>query len=266
MSPIAYRARALGPLRAIDWAIPSGVSVVVGPNRVGKSTLLRLPELVRRMLADGIHEAFKAIFEGVPHLRNLGMPASTPISLGVAVGSVAWEVDLAVSGGQIAELPPERLLVDGAVMLQRRLGSTNIEDHKGGTIPHGGLLPSLLLQQILPRLLGVYPDEDLDDNELTPSSFVSPELEERSEFVLATMREIFPHLGRIGFEQAGQTVTMTISDRRWPGSASIPIARESTGFITALLQLCAVASCGRGDLVTLDEIETSLHRVRSVCS
>lgn len=87
----------------------------------------------------------------------------------------------------------------------------------------------------------------------------APRLEERYEFVLATMREIFPHLGRVGFEQAGQTVTMNVSDRRWPGDATIPIARESTGFITALLQLCALASCPDHGLVTLDEIETSLH-------
>lgn len=84
-----------------------------------------------------------------------------------------------------------------------------------------------------------------------------PDLEERYEFVLATMREIFPHLGRVGFEQAGQTVTMTVSDRRWPDGKSIPIARESTGFITALLHLCAIASTEC--VVTFDEIETSLH-------
>jgi hypothetical protein len=86
-----------------------------------------------------------------------------------------------------------------------------------------------------------------------------PELEERYDFVLNTMREIFPHLNRFGFEQAGQTVTMSVTDHRWSNVKSIPISRESTGFITALLQLCAVASCPRNGLVTLDEIETSLH-------
>lgn len=39
----------------------------------------------------------------------------------------------------------------------------------------------------------------------------------------------------------------------------IPIARESTGLVTALHQLCAIASCSRGGLVTIDEPETSLH-------
>jgi predicted ATPase len=63
----------------------------------------------------------------------------------------------------------------------------------------------------------------------------------------------------VGFEQAGQTVTMTISDKRWPDGKTIPIARESTGFITALLHLCALASTEHDGLITLDEIETSLH-------
>lgn len=66
MSPIAFRARALGPLRTIHWAIPSGVSVVVGPNRVGKSTLLRLPEVIGDTLTGGLHEAFASAF-GVSH-------------------------------------------------------------------------------------------------------------------------------------------------------------------------------------------------------
>lgn len=332
MSPIAYRARALGPLRAIDWAIPSGVSVVVGPNRVGKSTLLRLPELIGRSLAVGLHEAFKAVFEDVPH-RNLSIPPSAPMTLGFAAGSTEWEVDLTVRGGQLADFPSERLRVGSNTMLWRDFGSEFIEGEDCRYLLHRGLLPSLvhkfarglaaareehddqplptaspkaLIEQVRKHMPSDTPELVLRASLLMADMFVraatvhsfrtyhyaidhilrygsvhssglelqatgenvfpllrnwrdKPELEERYELVLATMREIFPHLGRMGFETAGQTVTMNVSDRRWPGDASIPIARESTGFITALLQLCAVASCPRGGLVTLDEIETSLH-------
>jgi len=333
MSPIAYRARALGPLRAIDWAIPPGVSVVVGPNRVGKSTLLRLPELVMRIITEGVHDAFKVIFEGVPHLRNLGLPPSAPMTLGVAVDPSEWEIELTVQAGQIAEFPNEHLRVDGDAILWRKFGSKEIEGKDCRFPLHNGLLASLsdtFVQSVYASLDDDTPwaPPDMSDPDLItklrqympsdapdlvvyaamrmtmmflPAMSVlsfrtyhyeinhllrfgslhssamelqvtgenvfpllrnwrdKPEFEERYEFVLATMREIFPHLGRVGFEQAGQTVTMKISDRRWPGATTIPIARESTGFITALLQICAVASCRRNGLVTLDEVETSLH-------
>ena len=60
--------------------------------------------------------------------------------------------------------------------------------------------------------------------------------------------------GRVSDEQ----ITMAIRDARWP-DRKLPISRESTGLITAVLQLCAVASCPKDGLVTLDELETSLH-------
>jgi hypothetical protein len=328
MPPLTYRARALGPLRAIDWTVPSGVSVVVGPNRVGKSTLLRLPELVRRMLTDGLHDAFRAVFEGVPQ-HHLGMPATAPMAVGVEAGHAGWEVELTMSSGQLAALPREEYTLSGKALLWRDFGSESIEGD-GARLEHVKPIPSLGLtvfvavardtddvvalgaagpNAFVERARKLLPPDTPDHvlravvlmapllTVLSVRSFRTyhyetnhllrfgslhssalelestganvfpllrnwrdkPELEERYEFVLATMREIFPHLGRVGFEQAGQTVTMIVSDRRWPGDASIPIARESTGFITALLQLCALASCPRGGLVTLDEIETSLH-------
>jgi hypothetical protein len=333
MTPIAYRARALGPLRAIDWAIPAGVSVVVGPNRVGKSTLLRLPELIGDTLSEGLHEAFESVFEGVPSARNLSLPPSTPMTLGLAVERWDWEVEVTMRAGQIADLPSERLCEDGKPILWRKLGSKELEG-AGFRFPlPTGLMPSLAVDivkgmdasvrdghletlpragdpnglhalrkylppevpqvvaeasEVLLRMLGRAVDvlsfrtydyeirhllrygslhssalelESTGENvfPLLRNWRDTPELEERYEFVLSTMREIFPHVGRFGFEQAGQVVTMNVSDRRWPGDSTIPIARESTGFITALLQLCAIASCERDGIVTLDEIETSLH-------
>jgi AAA domain, putative AbiEii toxin, Type IV TA system len=335
MSPIAYRARALGPLRAIDWAIPAGVSVVVGPNRVGKSTLLRLPELIGNTLAIGLQEAFGSVFEGVPHVRNLSVPPSTPMTLGLAVERWDWEVELAMRGGHLVELPSERLSLDGDPVLWRTLGSNDIEGPGLRFALPTGLMPSLavaivrglgerqeagnldrddipqpgdpdvmralqtqlppnvpelvveasmVMMAMLARTVDVHSfrtyhygvDHLLRDGSASSSALVlestgenlfsvlrnwrdDPLLAERYEFVVTTMREIFPYLGRAGFEEADSVVTMMVSDRRWLGDASIPISRESTGFLTALLQLSAVASCDHGGLVTLDEVETSLH-------
>jgi len=322
MIPLTYRARALGPLRVVDWAIPAGVSVVVGPNRVGKSTLLRLPELIKIAFEDGLNEAIKTVFDGVSHLRNLAMPASTPISLGLLWGADIeweWDVDITIGGGEIASFPRECLREEGHLMISREFGSKEIEIEGQWRLPMnnkliGSLaryaLTDLAMQEMALPSIERFPPEVRESMErasrvaavlfanlkasssyrtyhyeINPllrfgshhSSALNlmangenvfpllrnwrdrPDLEERYEFVLATMREIFPHFGRVGFEQAGQTVTMTVSDRRWPEGKHIPIARESTGFITALLHLCAVASAGHHGLVTLDEVETSLH-------
>jgi predicted ATPase len=320
MNDLAYRARSLGPLSVVDWAIPRGVSVVVGPNRVGKSTLLRVPELVKLANVVGLNEAVKQVFGGVSHLRNWRSAPSADISLGLKCGGVEWEVELQVQGGEVAALPTERLESDGKLILWRSFGSETVEGD-GYQFPlRDGLIPSLMAgvaakylvegaeissrmrKFVPPAFPPVFDDIDSNDIWLFPVALTSrsyrtydyeikhllrfgslhssdlellstgenvfpllrnwrdrPDYEDRYEFVLDTMREIFPHLGRVGFEQAGQTVTMNVSDRRWPDGKTVPIARESTGFITALLQLCAVASCSHYGLVTLDEMETSLH-------
>ncbi|MFO7561918.1 MAG: AAA family ATPase [Enhygromyxa sp.] len=255
MTPLTYRARALGPLRAVDWAIPSGVSVVVGPNRVGKSTLLRLPELIKIAIDDGLNEAVKVVFEGVSYLRNFSLPASAPISIGFGGTDVEWTTELIIHGGEIAAFPSESLNHAGKKAVAPVATAISVRSYRTYHYEINHLLrfgsQHSSGQTLLTTGENVFP--------LLRNWRDRPELEERYEFVLATMREIFPHLGRVGFEQAGQTVTMTVSDRRWPDGKHIPIARESTGFITALLHLCAIASADRGGLVTLDEIETSLH-------
>lgn len=331
MTAIAYRAQALGPLAKVDWTIPAGVSVVVGPNRVGKSTLLRMPELVKIILLEDLHEAFKKVFEGVPHLRNLRVSQSTPMTLGIAFGSWEWELELTIQGGQLADLPSEHLSTSGKKFLWRRFGRDEIEG-EGHAFSQRGSIPSLAVTTTrnidaavkkgeLPERWDADPDVESKLRKYLPFQITEerilelvslwsavahaisvfsfrtyqyeinhllrfgsvhssllmlestgqnvfpllrnwrdkPELEERYEFVLSTMREIFPHLGRVGFEQAGQTSTMVVSDKRWPSDTLVPIARESTGFITALLHLCGLASCPSGGLVTFDEIETSLH-------
>jgi hypothetical protein len=325
MIPLTYRARALGPLRVVDWAIPQGVSVVVGPNRVGKSTLLRLPELIKIAIEDGLNEAIKVVFDGVSYLRNFSVPASAPISIGFGGNDVEWTAELAIRGAEVAAFPSESLSQAGKAIISRAFGSDEIEAD-GDLFPMGsGLIPKLSLhffawlttsvgdspetRSVVPvakPYAPVMPEPVAEQavkavvpvaTAISVRSYRSyhyeishllrfgshhssaltllatgenvfpllrnwrdrPDLEERYEFVLSTMREIFPHLGRVGFEQAGQTVTMTVNDRRWPEGKYIPIARESTGFITALLNLCAIASADRNSLVTLDEIETSLH-------
>jgi predicted ATPase len=323
MSRLVLRARALGPLGAVDWTIPPGVSVVVGPNRVGKSTLLRLPEFLCTTIHDGLSEAVKNVFDGVAYLRNYAAPPETPTSVGMAVDDSEWQLTLGIAGGALAPFPEERLTLAGRPHIVRAFGSPKAESD-GKSLPIGPrqipyvcqeriMRAGLLLRDDIPqaealrderlreavsplslesatygaelaataaRSLGYatyryalahilrYGSPHSPDTHLsTTGENVFPLLrnwrdradtEPRYEFVLSTLREAFPHVQRVEFEQAGQTVTMALVDARWSGKR-VPISRESTGLLTALLQLCAVASGERGGLVTIDELETSLH-------
>lgn len=323
---LAFRAQALGPLRNVDWTIPEGVSVIVGPNRVGKSTLLRLPEFVRLALADGLPTAVKTVFEGAS-LRNLAVDAAEPCSVGIGFDIADWDLELAVVNGAVLEYSAELLRVDGSVQLQRESGTLRGKSLHTPVTLGPRLLPAICLERVrrflppptkMPRienraeaeeafrsrasalapfdpigvLYGTLIAAAIDHclcyrtahyqipHILKYGSPHSPDLvlhrsgenvfpllrnwrdrsdtKERFDFVLATLREAFPDVEKVAFEQAGQTVTMAIHDRRWSGNR-VPISRESTGFITALLQLCAVASGAAGGLVTIDGLETSLH-------
>lgn len=324
---LAFRAQALGPLRNVDWTIPEGVSIIVGPNRVGKSTLMRLPEFVRLILSEGPSAAIKTVFESAASLRNLAAEASEVSSVGIGFDIADWDLELLVQNGAVLEYPGEQLRVDGQLQLQRESGTLKGKSLHTAVTLGPRPIPAICLERVrrflppptkMPRIddrgaaeeafrarasalapfdpIGVLygtliaaaiehcrcyrtghyqvahilkygsphsPDLTLHRSgenvfPLLRSWRDRSETKERFDFVLATLREAFPDVDKVGFEQAGQTVTMTIGDRRWGGNR-LPISRESTGFITALLQLCAVASGAAGGLVTIDGLESSLH-------
>lgn len=321
---LTFRARALGPLRNVEWNVPKGVSVVVGPNRVGKSTLLRLPELVKIAYYKDLSAAVEEVFEGTAFLRTFSVPRDQKSSLGLSAFGCSWEVDLAIRGASIAPLCAETLVLSSGRRIVRAQGSAFAESEDSQLQLGPRLLLSFFAEEFFKvareledktssqefelrwrdrngeslrgfavkdafDTLGLsiaaelclsyrtyhyqishllkYGSPQSPERVLRPSGENvfpllrnwrdSGETEARFEFVLENLTKAFKHVGRFNFEQAGQTVTMSIQDKRW--SDSVPISRESTGLVTALLQLCAVASCQKGGLVTIDELETSLH-------
>lgn len=221
------------------------------------------------------------------------LPASAPIRVGVGIGFLDWKLVIEVRGGDVTEHPAESLHFAERLVFDRAEGTDSVAVDDG-TIKVGSQsvvsayirkhLADLEAQSAFASLtqgrsyraydyeikhIVRYGSTHSPDRALLSSGEnVFPLLrnwrdsqkdEERYEFVFSTMREIFPTLGRIGFEQAGQTVTMTVNDRRWPSDKYVSIASESTGFVTVLLHLCALASANRLDLLTFDEIENSLH-------
>ncbi|MFV8754518.1 AAA family ATPase [Nannocystaceae bacterium ST9] len=319
MSSLTLRAQAFGPLAKVEWTIPPGVSAIVGPNRVGKSTLLALPEFLRIAFLENLNDAVRAIFDGPAYLRNFGMSTLDTCHVGISSDDSTWDVDIALAGGAVAQYCAESLRWRSEVVLTRKFGSSTGEC-KGRAVSIGTeLLPVVCTEhgmrvmggEFYNILLGMESEHEallpfarhavLAGGQLVADTYQfltygtyryeiqhlvkfgsvhtdgiqleraganafpllrnwrdNGDTEARFEFVVSTLREAFPHVNRVDFEQAGQTVTMAIRDRRWP-DRKVPISRESTGFVTALLQLCAVASTPKNGLVTIDELETSLH-------
>ncbi|HEY8378013.1 MAG TPA: AAA family ATPase [Nannocystis sp.] len=327
----AFRAKNLGPLRDIDWRIPRGVSVVVGPNGVGKSTLLRLPEFARVAVRESLNDAVTQVFEGTAHLRHHGAAPDAPIEFGASTSYGDWDVTLNVAGATVSNFSAEVTRVEGTRFLERAAGAADVSASRNQMISWGSqTLLGGTLDRFLSRLEDIEtlirsPKTAQDDVakslatiiKLAPvegrrlarvyvsahrlafscstfqtyryqlthiAKYGSPQTsalalqpngenifpllrnwrdssdnEPRFEFVLSTLREAFPHVKKLDFEQAGQTVTASIVDSRYPGNKKTHISRESTGLLVALLHLCAIASCPKGGLVTLDELETSLH-------
>jgi len=318
MVTYAFRAKNLGPLRDVDWRIPPGVSVVVGPNGVGKSTLLRLPEFGRITLLDSLKAAVTQVFDGTAYLRNHDARVDDEIRFGASVDQARWDVTVNVAPGNLDTLAAEEFAWTDGARLRRDSRSARVYLADNEELPwHMEMIPRGIADRVrgvaradirtkleaarescpanaraaVPGALLVYLSLTGDvygfqtyryllqhiakygspqspDLVLQPSGEnVFPLLrnwrdrsdhEHRFEFVLSTLREAFPHVNKLDFEQAGQTVTVAVLDKRYAGKKT-PISRESTGFLTALLHLCAIASCSKGGLVTLDELETSLH-------
>lgn len=318
---ITYHANALGPLRNVVWTVPAGVSAIVGPNRVGKSALLRLPEFLRIAVNSDLETSVRDVFRGSAFLRNFTLPASASCTVGLSIATqdvpqkIKWTIELMPKGATVVPFPAERVMLDDVTVFERKFGSDSAsadgEQYKLGSnlIPRFCVIDLVRLQNPpdIPQaqiwtnhianpktrhraLAGLvcasahrsasYRTYEYQIQHLlrygSPQSAATvlqssgenvfpllrnwrdqSELEPRYEFVLDTLREAFPHVQKFDFESSGQTVTIATVDRRW--STKTPIAYESTGLITALLQLCAVASASSDSTITIDELETSLH-------
>lgn len=293
----------------------------MGPDRVGKSTLLALPAFIRLAIHESLNDAVREVFDGPAYLRNHTAPLNLPSGVGLSYRESAWDLQIAFAGGTVASPCAEQVTTATGHLLRRELGATHGEDGER----HVPLGKAPIPRNCWDRAVNLPLDERTgsiktsDPNRIeeifSPVSepiaraavsiawaartFISyrsyeyqlthllrygsrqssdivllrngenlfpllrnwrddSDSEHRFEFVLETLRDAFPHVTKLDFEQAGQSVTMAIRDARW-SDRKLPISRESTGLVTALLQLCAVASCPRGGMVTLDEPETSLH-------
>lgn len=280
-------------LSRVAWE-PRDVSLVVGPNGSGKTSLLQAFGFLRRAWSRSVPKAVAAL-GGVRGLKHLGANAEEPVMIGLEVGESRWELELTVQGGALGDYPAERVTIGDKVVLQRRSMSSgwtfadeyfddleSLDDRTClreafNATKNDTLRP---LAEALGRLM-VYSEKwsvpRLWDTPLSTATETVLNISGRNLFsVLANWRtaprrhggkydwvarkardafyDIFDDLE---IEPLGDGISARFF--RPNSEDSLPIRRAADGLIVGLLHLTAVAGAPEGSLVAIDEMENQLH-------
>lgn len=291
--PITLTAHNFRGLRNVRWTIPDGVSALVGPNGCGKSTLLRVPLLLRTALEHGIGAA-AGMVGGPTYLRHFDVRSDEDTTVGVVVDDMAWTLRVLTTPTTID--CEDRLERAGEPLLHREpfAGTTAFRGRAPFAIPQGGPALRVALasnvegvEQADPvvqalRRWRVYEQQEyqLGQVRLAMAHGASdahlnawggnglPMLrgwrdaratKARWEFVLGTLREMFPDLFEdIEFvtTQDGRLLASFVRPGR---EEAIPQHLAPNGWIVALLHLSALATIEERAVVAIDEVENGLH-------
>ncbi len=293
---VKIRVRNYRVLRHVDWDLPPGVCVLVGPNGSGKTTLLAVLAMLRNVYLRGVPAAIDSQ-GGSWELRHWEARPEEPISIALEVDDLSWELKLSVRGASVDERAGERLTRGEDIILRRESFSDHIvyrdEDWTlpSGNGKHGDARVALRrvyddrldveLDPLVTALTGsrVYSLYNLrklinSGSQYGTDLYLHPSGENvftvlrnwagqrdcrhRYQFVLESLRDAFPDICEdIEFEAAGQIVTANMIP---PGTEKrIPMRFAPNGWLVALLHLCAVAGAKPGSVVAIDEMENSLH-------
>lgn len=287
----------LAALRRVVWSIPKGISVLVGPNGIGKSTLLGSIEMLGHALQRSLPVAVEQMLGGAGVVRSISAPPEedTFLQVGLGGGEVSWRIRLSLAGAGVSSRPEETVLYEGRTVLHRDQGSTTctidgeevpcgdqlafrvlLETHLAGeSASRNGALFSLATAT---RTYAVYrayafPLLDIARRGSQHSSDAALDATGQNVFTVlrnwSLKRETRPRFefviealrdGFPGFEELDfeqAGTTVTVAVHR--AGAKLPIAQESTGFLVGLLHLVAVASTAPGAMVAIDQMEDSLH-------
>ena len=276
---LAIRVRNYRALRHVDWSLPEGVSVLVGPNGSGKTTLLSVlaspSERVIRRSTIG-HQFSR----GIVGTSSLGCGSQDPVSVALEIDDLCWELEFSVRGASVDERAGERLTRGEEFILRREPFSDHLI-YRGQDWPlptgngdRGDTRIALRrayddrgdadLEPLVTALTGsgtttlynlrkliTFGSQYSTDLYLLPSGenvfavlrnwTARRDCRDRYQFVLDGLRDAFPDLcDDVEFEAAGQTVTVNVIP---PGSEKrIPVRFAPNGWLAALLHLCAVAA------------------------
>lgn len=274
-------------LRRVKWSPQFGLSCLVGPNGVGKTTLLSVPNLMARAAEVRGPGAALDGYGGTEHLRHVEA-GDEPIVLRVSDGSTSrWSLEPSAVG----DIWGEELLA-GKSHYRRRLGQKGVSlNGEVFAADERSLLYNLHAkslglegghdgESILKRLESYRVHHDyalgslrengskasidvrLDRSGLNVLTVLrnwrdKPSTLPKYEFVVDGLRDCFPFFEDIVFE-GSQNITGRFVQGRGP-TDGFPLLGAPNGLLVGLLHLAAVASADDGGIVAIDEVENSLH-------
>lgn len=280
--------RNLRALHLVCWK-PEPLSVLIGANGTGKTTLLQTLKLLRLAYERGLPEAVKEVLGGSGNLRYTGAGEGEPVELGLDLGEVRWRIQLTPREGSVDYLTDERLYDAGREVFSRdTLGAFLYGEERLSPSPQLGLRvlmdrgvhePALRAIVHFLRHIAVYHDPDICELRRNGSKTTEDRMlsargtnalavlrrwhldrsqRHRYQFVLDTLIAAFPNLlADMDFQEAGNTLVARFYR---PGTElPTPLALEANGVLQLLVLLCEVANAEEESLLSIDEPENGLH-------
>ena len=278
--------RNLRVLKQVNWT-PSQLSLVIGANGTGKTTLLLVLKLLRLAYQRSLPEAVNQVLGGSSNLKT--WRTSEPIEIGIDIDLVSWRIQLIPRDGSVDYLTNERLTEQKREIFSRDgLGAFY---YGGERIKHDSKLGLRTLmdrgvdEQALHKVasfiqrIAVYHDPDLwslrwqgsntsEDRILHTRGLNAIALlrrwyqeranHHRYQFVVEGLAAAFPNtVDGLDFVEAGNTLTARIyrPGQEFPS----PLATEANGVLQLIVLFCNVASAENESVVAIDEPENSLH-------
>jgi predicted ATPase len=280
--------RNLRVLRQVTWT-PTLLSVVIGANGTGKTTLLLVLKLLRVAYQRTLPEAVNQVLGGSNNLKTWRICEDEPVEIGIDMDTASWRIQLVPREGSVDYLSNERLTEQEREIFSRDglgafyYGGERIEpDSKLGLrmlMDRGAHEPALRKVASFLQRIAVYHDPDLwrlrwqgsntsEDRILHTRGINALALLRRwyqervnyprYQFVVEGLAAAFPNtVKELDFVEAGNTLAARIYQ---PGQElPSPLATEANGVLQLLVLLCDVASVENESVVAIDEPENSLH-------
>lgn len=275
-------------LRSLRWS-PQGMSLLIGANGAGKTTVILALKLLRAALARGLPEAVRLVFRGNHGLKHRDALDDEPIEITVQLDALHWTIRLRPHEAT-ADAITEESLIDGEREIFRRngLGVFRFGDEVLKSDDRLGLRALRDSQFDVPEVermaaflngITVFHDPDIyglrggcdasqsrflhsrGQNALTMlRSWLQRKVDRASryDFVLSGLQEAFPGLiDDLDFIEAGNTL---VAEVHRPGREHPePLANEANGVLAMLVLLCDLAAADDGGVVAIDEPENALH-------
>ncbi len=272
-------------LKSIDFEA-NGVSLIVGPNGSGKSTLLNSLTLLKNTIFGGFGYALNQ--DGGPAGFQNFLLLNTPTLYSLKMNDIQWEISPEVNNDGVKHPLPERIKLQNALAAKVVPGNTSFLYRyvNFSVTQEKTALQKISEAEVYAGELEIfihalshyrhYQDYQLktlrytgsplkNETELHPNGINAFDVlrtwqsdkpfTEKYQFIRETLQDTFPFFQDIGFESAGQTVSIKI----YTGEFHIPLLHVSNGFLVMLLHLMAICSAPKNSIVSIDEPENGLH-------